>query len=84
MAPEFKNTQIEDYFDEEAIKHKFLTPYTPQQNVVAERKNSTLIDMVRTMLDEYDFQPILDGEGQYGVSCHKPSLSSQASQDYTL
>jgi transposase InsO family protein len=50
---EFKNTQIEDYLDEEGIKHEFLTPYTPQQNGVAERKNMTLIEIARTMLDEY-------------------------------
>jgi transposase InsO family protein len=50
---EFKNTQIEDYIDEEGIKHEFLAPYTPQQNGVAERKNRTLIEMARTMLDEY-------------------------------
>jgi hypothetical protein len=30
-----------------------LAPYTPQQNGVAERKNCTLIEMARTMLDEY-------------------------------
>jgi hypothetical protein len=29
-----------------------LAPYTPQQNGVAERKNHTLIQMARTMLDE--------------------------------
>jgi transposase InsO family protein len=26
---EFKNTQIEDFLDEECIKHEFLAPYTP-------------------------------------------------------
>jgi hypothetical protein len=30
-----------------------LAPYTPQQNGVAERKNHTLIEMARTMHDEY-------------------------------
>jgi hypothetical protein len=50
---EFKNTEVEDYLDEEGIKHEFLAPYTPQQNGVAERKNITLIEMARTMLDEY-------------------------------
>jgi transposase InsO family protein len=50
---EFKNTQVEDFLDEECIKHEFLAPYTPQQNGVAERKNRTLIKMARTMLDEY-------------------------------
>jgi hypothetical protein len=50
---EFKNTQVEDFPDEEGIKHEFLTPYTLQQNGVDERKNCTLIEMARTMLDEY-------------------------------
>jgi transposase InsO family protein len=50
---EFKNTQVEDYLDEEGIKHEFLAPYTPQQNGVVERKNRTLIEMATTMLDEY-------------------------------
>jgi hypothetical protein len=50
---ELKNTQVEDFLDEGGIKHEFLAPYTPQQNGVAEKKNRTLIKMVRTMLDEY-------------------------------
>jgi transposase InsO family protein len=48
----FKNSQIEG-FHEEGIKHEFSSPYTPQQNGVVERKNKTLLDMARTMLDEY-------------------------------
>jgi transposase InsO family protein len=50
---EFKNTQVEDYFDQEGIKHEFSAPYTLQQNGMAERKNKTLIESTRTMLDEY-------------------------------
>jgi transposase InsO family protein len=50
---EFKNTQVEDFLDEEGIKHEFLVPYTHQQNGVAERKNRTLIEMARIMLVEY-------------------------------
>jgi transposase InsO family protein len=50
---EFKNIQVKDYLDEEDIKHEFLAPYTPQQNRVTERKNRTLIEMTRNMIDEY-------------------------------
>nr|AAK82436.1 putative polyprotein [Oryza sativa Japonica Group] len=49
---EFKNTCIESFLDEEGIKHEFSAPYSSQQNGVAERKNRTLIEMARTMLDE--------------------------------
>jgi transposase InsO family protein len=50
---EFKNSQIERFLEDEGIKHEFSSPYTPQQNGVVERKNRTLLDMARTMLDEY-------------------------------
>jgi hypothetical protein len=49
----FKNSQIEGFLEEEGIKHEFSSPYTPQQNGVVERKNRTLLDIARTMLDEY-------------------------------
>jgi transposase InsO family protein len=50
---EFKNSQIEGFLEGEGIKHEFSSSYTPQQNGVVERKNRTLLDMARTMLDEY-------------------------------
>jgi hypothetical protein len=36
---EFKNTGVEEYLNEEGIKHEFLVPYTLQQNGVVERNN---------------------------------------------
>jgi hypothetical protein len=50
---EFKNLQVEEFLEEEGIKHEFSAPYTPQQNSVVERKNRMLIDMARTMLGEF-------------------------------
>jgi hypothetical protein len=44
---------VEEFLEEEGIKHEFSAPYTPQQNGVLERKNMTLIDMARMMLGEY-------------------------------
>jgi hypothetical protein len=49
----FKDSQIEGFLKEDDIKHEFSSPYTPQQNGVVERKNRTLMDMARTMLEEY-------------------------------
>jgi transposase InsO family protein len=50
---EFKNTNVEEFCDEKGIKHEFSTTYTPEQNGVVERKNRILIEMARSMLDEY-------------------------------
>ena len=50
---EFKNSGLDDYLDELGITHELTAPYTPQQNGVVERKNRTLAEMARTMLDEY-------------------------------
>jgi transposase InsO family protein len=58
---DFKNSQIEGFL-EEGIKHEFSSPYTPQQNDVVERKNRTLLDMARTMLDEYKIPDRFWGE----------------------
>ena len=53
---EFKNTGLDKDLDTLGITHEFSAPYTPQQNGVVERKNRTLIEMARTMLDEYKTQ----------------------------
>jgi transposase InsO family protein len=29
-SSDFKNLQVEEYIEEEGIKHEFSTPYTPQ------------------------------------------------------
>ena len=50
---EFKNANVDTFLDEEGISYEFSATYTPQQNGVVERKNRTLIEMARTMLDEY-------------------------------
>ena len=47
---EFKNTRIDELYDEFGIRHQFSAKYTPQSNGLVERKNRTLIDMARSML----------------------------------
>ncbi|KAL8103193.1 hypothetical protein AgCh_027652 [Apium graveolens] len=51
-STEFKNSIMEEFCKEHGIKHEFSAPGTPQQNGVVERKNRTLIEVARTMLDE--------------------------------
>jgi transposase InsO family protein len=50
---EFKNYTLNYFLSDEGIRHQYSSPYTPQQNSVAERKNRTLIDMARTMFAEF-------------------------------
>ncbi|GJY99514.1 retrovirus-related pol polyprotein from transposon TNT 1-94 [Tanacetum coccineum] len=50
---EFDNeVQFRAYCDEQGITHNFSAPRTPQSNRVVERKNRTLQEMSRTMLNE--------------------------------
>ncbi|GKC41768.1 retrovirus-related pol polyprotein from transposon TNT 1-94 [Tanacetum coccineum] len=48
---EFRNHKLESFCDEKGISQNFSSPYTPKQNGVAERKNKTLIEAARTMLN---------------------------------
>ncbi|GKB22264.1 putative ribonuclease H-like domain-containing protein [Tanacetum coccineum] len=47
---EFKNMVMNQFCEMKGIKREFSVARTPQQNGVAERKNRTLIEAVRTML----------------------------------
>ena len=49
---ELKNIDFEEYCNEHGIDHNFSAPRTPQQNGVFERKNRTLQEIARTMLNE--------------------------------
>ncbi|GKA57317.1 retrovirus-related pol polyprotein from transposon TNT 1-94 [Tanacetum coccineum] len=42
--------QLVNFYDEKGISQNLYSPYTPEQNGVAERKNRTLIEAARTML----------------------------------
>lgn len=47
---EFDNGELRRFYKEEGIKPQFTTPYTPQQNGVAERKNRSITEMATCML----------------------------------
>jgi transposase InsO family protein len=78
---EFKNSQIEGFLEEEGIKHEFSSPYMPQQNGVVERKNRTLLDMARTMLDEYNTLDRFWGGGQHRLLRHQSVISTPNPQE---
>jgi transposase InsO family protein len=50
---EFRNSRFETFCHYLSLEHQFSSPYTPPQNGVVERKNRTLCEMARTMLDEH-------------------------------
>ena len=46
---EYLSDMFKDFCKEKSIIRHLAIPYTPQQNGVAERRNRTLLDMVRSM-----------------------------------
>lgn len=48
---EFLSDEFNDFCREHGIKRQLTAAYTPQQNGVSERKNRTLMNMVRSMLN---------------------------------
>ncbi|KAM6587307.1 hypothetical protein CsatA_009912 [Cannabis sativa] len=49
---EFDNDALELFCDDHGFNHNFSAPRTPQQNGVVERKNRTIQEMARSMLNE--------------------------------
>ncbi|WVZ97529.1 hypothetical protein U9M48_043055 [Paspalum notatum var. saurae] len=50
---EFRNSRFKNFCRDLGLEHQFSSPYTPPQNGIVERKNHTLVEMARTMLDEH-------------------------------
>jgi transposase InsO family protein len=50
---ELRNSRFKTFCHELGLEHQFLSPYTPPQNGVVERKNRTLCEMAQTMLYEH-------------------------------
>ncbi|KAJ0851519.1 putative RNA-directed DNA polymerase [Helianthus annuus] len=48
---EYCSKIFQDYLRENGIRHQLTTSYTPQQNGVAERKNRTLMELSRSMMN---------------------------------
>jgi len=47
---EYTSTAFMEFCEEKGIRRFLTAPYSPQQNGIAERKNRTIMDMVRSML----------------------------------
>jgi transposase InsO family protein len=47
---EFTSKEIMNFCEEKCIRRFLTVPHSIQQNIVAERKNQIILDMVRSML----------------------------------
>ncbi|GKV17840.1 hypothetical protein SLEP1_g28296 [Rubroshorea leprosula] len=63
---EYTSNEFHEYCGEQGIQHQVTCPYTPQHNGVAERKNRTIMDMVRSILKAKGLPNSFWGEA---VSC---------------
>ena len=54
--------QLSEFYALHGIVHQTTTPYTPQQNGIAKRKNRTLKDMVNSMLNSLGLPHYMWGE----------------------
>ncbi|CAN1149827.1 Retrovirus-related Pol polyprotein from transposon TNT 1-94 [Linum perenne] len=59
---EFTSDEFKNFCDENGITHYYSAPRTPQQNGVAERKNRTLIEIARTLLNDFNLPKNFWGE----------------------
>jgi transposase InsO family protein len=49
---EFMSSDFKEFYDKHGIKREYTIPRTPQQNGVVERKNRTVQQMARSMMNE--------------------------------
>lgn len=47
---EYRSKEFEKFCEENGIRHQYTTPYTPQQNGVAERINRTIVERAKCLL----------------------------------
>lgn len=73
---EFTSNEFEEYYERHGIIRQYSAPRTPQQNGVVERKNKTIKDMARNMLNEASLPDIYWKEAVHvcvksGISIYK-------------
>ena len=66
---EVENTIFVDFCNKHGITHEFSSPKTPQQNGEVEKKNRTLQEMTRVMLNSKNLSKRLWAEA-VNITCH--------------
>jgi transposase InsO family protein len=59
---EYTSKEFVNFYRDIGIKRELTTPYNPQQNGVAERKNKTIMETVKTMIHDQDLPMCLWAE----------------------
>ncbi|CAJ2635289.1 unnamed protein product [Trifolium pratense] len=59
---EYTSNEFKQFLADQGIEHEVTAPYTPQHNGLAERRNRTVMNMVRSMLKEKSLPSNLWGE----------------------
>jgi transposase InsO family protein len=64
---EYTSKEFVNFFKDVGIKRELTTPYNPQQNDVAERKNITILEAVKTMIHDQDLLMCLWAEATMAI-----------------
>ena len=51
---EYTSKEFESFYKEAGIKRELTTPYNPQQNGVAKRRNRIIMEAMKTMIHDQD------------------------------
>ncbi|KAK4409575.1 Retrovirus-related Pol polyprotein from transposon TNT 1-94 [Sesamum angolense] len=62
---EYNNSEFDKFCEEEDIEHQTTVSYNPQQNGESERKNKTVMEMARSMLQEKQLPKAFWAEALY-------------------
>lgn len=58
IGGEFNSSEFEEFCKSQVISTQLMVAYTPQQNEVSERKNMTIMNAIRSMLNEREIPKI--------------------------
>uniref|UniRef100_M1DVJ7 Retrotransposon protein, Ty1-copia subclass n=1 Tax=Solanum tuberosum TaxID=4113 RepID=M1DVJ7_SOLTU len=83
---EYLSKQFEELCTEKGFIRQLTTPYTPQQNGVAERRNKTLLDMTRSKMAQTNLSISFWGDALLTAAyiLNKVSSKSVSSTPYEL